>query len=90
MGPDDGDLLAIPDPSTLTPLPWRPEVGWLSCDLVLNGVDLDHGPRNVLRTVVGELATEGAAEPPPVSSCTTAVSASTPSRGGAGDVETVA
>jgi glutamine synthetase len=61
MDPTMGDLLAIPDPSTLTPLPWRPEVGWLSCNLVHNGVDLDHGPRNVLRKVVAGLEKEGLA-----------------------------
>eukprot|EP00965_Chrysotila_dentata_P203049 6181484-Pleurochrysis_carterae.AAC.6 len=26
LSPTDGDLLAVPDPSTLTPLPWKPEV----------------------------------------------------------------
>jgi hypothetical protein len=56
-----GDLLAVPDPATLTPLPWRPEVGWLSCNLVHNGTDLDHGPRNVLRRVVAALEAEGLA-----------------------------
>eukprot|EP00967_Tisochrysis_lutea_P043381 scaffold52414_cov33-Tisochrysis_lutea.AAC.2 len=55
MDPTMGDLLAVPDPSTLTPLPWRPEVGWLSCNLVHNGAELDHGPRNVLRKVVDEV-----------------------------------
>eukprot|EP00962_Isochrysis_galbana_P035356 scaffold12110_cov88-Isochrysis_galbana.AAC.1 len=61
MDPTMGDLLAIPDPATLTPLPWRPEVGWLSCNLVHNGTDLDHSPRNVLRKVVAALEAEGVA-----------------------------
>ena len=30
MDPTMGDLLAIPDPATLTPLPWQPEVLTLS------------------------------------------------------------
>ena len=34
MDPTTGDLLAMPDAATLAPLPWRPEVGWLACDLV--------------------------------------------------------
>ena len=59
MDPTMGDLLAIPDPATLTPLPWQPEVGWLSCDLVLFGKELPHGPRNVLRGVLAKLAEEG-------------------------------
>eukprot|EP00966_Prymnesium_polylepis_P118622 2742309-Prymnesium_polylepis.1 len=51
LEPTDGDLLAMPDPKSLTPLPWKPEVGWLACDLVLNDEELAHGPRNVLRSV---------------------------------------
>ena len=56
MDPTMGDLLALPDPSTLVALPWRPAVGWLSCDLVHEGAALAHGPRNVLRRVQAELA----------------------------------
>ena len=40
----------------LPPLPWRPEVGWLACDLVHEGSELPHGPRNVLRGVRAALA----------------------------------
>jgi len=58
MDPTMGDLLALPDPSTLQPLPWRPEVGWLSCDLVHEGRELPHGPRNVLREVQAKLKAE--------------------------------
>ena len=58
MDPTMGDLLALPDPSTLQPLPWRPEVGWLACDLVHEGEELSHGPRNVLRAVRRRLADE--------------------------------
>lgn len=59
MDPTMGDLLAVPDPSTLTPLPWQPEVGWLSCNLVHEDVELAHGPRNVLRSVLGKLGEHG-------------------------------
>ena len=59
MDPTMGDLLAVPDPSTLTPLPWRPEVGWLSCNLVHEGAELAHGPRNVLRASQAKLADKG-------------------------------
>lgn len=59
MDPTMGDLLAVPDASTLTPLPWKPEVGWLSCNLVHEDVELAHGPRNVLRAVQAKLAAEG-------------------------------
>src|SRR4030067_1679584 len=32
MTPADPDVLAIPDPSSLIQLPWKPEVGWLRAD----------------------------------------------------------
>ena len=59
MDPTMGDLLAVPDGATLTPLPWNPEVGWLSCDLVHEDAELAHGPRNVLRGVQEKLAAHG-------------------------------
>lgn len=58
MDPTMGDLLAVPDASTLAVLPWQPEVGWISCNLVHEGVELAHGPRNVLRAVQAKLAAE--------------------------------
>ena len=61
MDPTMGDLLAVPDAATLTPLPWRPEVGWLSCNLVHEDTELAHGPRNVLRSVQAKLAEHGVA-----------------------------
>mmetsp|Transcript_4528 Transcript_4528/g.11985 ORF Transcript_4528/g.11985 Transcript_4528/m.11985 type:complete len:468 (+) Transcript_4528:55-1458(+) len=61
MDPTMGDLLAVPDPETLTALPWNPEVGWLSCNLVHEDVELAHGPRNVLRKVTAKLAEQGLA-----------------------------
>lgn len=59
MDPTQGDLLAVPDPDTLTVLPWQPEVGWLSCNLVHNDSELGHGPRNVLRAVQEKIAAHG-------------------------------
>jgi glutamine synthetase type III len=59
LGPYDGDLLAVPDPSTLIQLPWQPDVGWLACDLILDGKELKQGPRNALRALNTKLAAQG-------------------------------
>ena len=59
LGPYDGDLLAIPDPTTLIRLPWNTSVGWLACDLILAGKELAEGPRNMLRSVQSQLAQYG-------------------------------
>jgi glutamine synthetase len=49
LSPADGDVLAIPDPSSLMPLPWQPDVAWVAGDLVLDGVAMEQSPRQVLK-----------------------------------------
>ncbi|MEX2165404.1 MAG: type III glutamate--ammonia ligase [Methyloceanibacter sp.] len=51
MTPADPDVLAIPDPSSLIQLPWKPEVGWLAADPYMNGKPVAHAPRNILKKV---------------------------------------
>jgi len=48
MTPADADMLAIPDPKSLTRLPWKPEVAWLTGELVMNGTPVEQAPRRVL------------------------------------------
>lgn len=52
MSPADPDLFAVPDPSTLIQLPWKPEVGWLASDLVMGGKIVEQAPRTVLKRQV--------------------------------------
>lgn len=59
MSPADADLLAMPDPEGLIQLPWKPEVGWLPADLVMNGKAVEQGPRNILKRLIKEAADEG-------------------------------
>jgi glutamate---methylamine ligase len=54
MTPADPDLFALPDPSTLIQLPWKPEVGWLASDLYMNGQPVAQAPRNVLKRMMAE------------------------------------
>jgi glutamine synthetase len=49
LSPADGDVLAIPDPASLMPLPWQPEVAWVAGDLLLEGQPLEQSPRQVLK-----------------------------------------
>ncbi|MCK0198665.1 type III glutamate--ammonia ligase [Ancylobacter sp. 6x-1] len=54
MSPADPDLFAVPDPDSLIQLPWKPEIGWLASDLVMNDELVAQAPRNVLkRTMMG-------------------------------------
>ena len=49
LSPADGDVMAIPDASSLMPLPWQPEVGWVAAELTLNGAPMAQCPRRLLR-----------------------------------------
>ena len=49
QSPNDPDLAAIPDPRSLTPLPWRPGVARFACDLQVEGEEWLYDPRTILR-----------------------------------------
>jgi glutamine synthetase len=59
MTPADPDMLAIPDPSTLIQLPWKPEVGWMAAEPWMSGALVEQAPRAVLRRVVEKAASQG-------------------------------
>jgi glutamine synthetase type III len=59
LTPADPDMFAVPDPDSLIQLPWRPEVGWLAADPVMNGQPVAHGPRNVLKRQIARAAELG-------------------------------
>ena len=59
MTPADPDLFAKPDPSSLIQLPWKPEVGWLAADLVMNDELVEQAPRNLLKRLVRDAAKDG-------------------------------
>lgn len=52
MSPADADLFAVPDADSLIQLPWKPEVGWLASDLVMNDELVAQAPRNLLKTTM--------------------------------------
>ena len=59
MTPAHPDMLAVPDPSSVIQLPWKPEVAWVAANCVMEGADVAQAPRNVLRRLIGEAANEG-------------------------------
>lgn len=52
MSPADPDLFAVPDPDSLIQLPWKPEIGWLASDLVMDGKPVAQAPRTVLKNQI--------------------------------------
>jgi glutamine synthetase len=59
MTPAEPDVLAHPDSESLIRLPWKPEVAWISSDLVMAGKEVHQNPRQILKRVVAEAAKEG-------------------------------
>ena len=59
MTPAHADMLAVPDPSSVIQLPWKPEVAWVASNLVMEDELVDQGPRNVLNRLVGEAEAQG-------------------------------
>jgi glutamine synthetase len=47
--PHDPDLAAMPDVRSFTPLPWRPDVARLACDVHVEGEEWPYDPRTILR-----------------------------------------
>lgn len=56
MSPADPDMLAVPDPATLIQLPWKPEVGWLAADPMMEGAPIAQAPRVALKSVIAAAA----------------------------------
>jgi len=59
MTPAHPDMFSIPDPASLIQLPWKPEVGWLAGDLVMDGKPVEASPRVALKTQIAKAAKQG-------------------------------
>ncbi len=59
LTPANADMMAVPDPASVIQLPWKPEVAWVATDCVIEGKKVDHSPRNTLKRVAAEAASEG-------------------------------
>jgi glutamine synthetase len=54
--PHDPDLIAIPDPASFTPLPWKPNIARMACDLKVEGEPWPYCPRTILRNQLARAA----------------------------------
>jgi glutamine synthetase len=59
QGPHDPDLVAIPDPGSLTILPWRPTIARFACDTTVRGEPWPYCPRTILRRALERAAAQG-------------------------------
>src|SRR5262249_61125929 len=54
MTPADPDVLVMPEQDSLIQLPWKPEVAWVTGDLIMAGKPGGQNPRQVLQRVVAQ------------------------------------
>jgi glutamine synthetase len=59
QAPSDPDMAAMPDLSTLTVLPWRPNVARFACDVSVEGEPWPYCPRTILRNQLARAAEKG-------------------------------
>ncbi|KZD25103.1 type III glutamate--ammonia ligase [Tardiphaga robiniae] len=59
MTPADPDVLVMPDMDTLTLLPWKPGVAWVTGDLYMGGKPVAQNPRQVLKSLIAKAAEQG-------------------------------
>ncbi|TVQ57832.1 MAG: type III glutamate--ammonia ligase [Rhodobacteraceae bacterium] len=59
MTPAHPDMFAIPDPASVTQLPWKPEVAWVAADLHMEGRPVAQAPRVALKRQIARAAEKG-------------------------------
>ena len=57
--PADPDLIAVPDISSYTPMPWRPGLAIVMCDPHVDGKPWPYAPRVILKNALAGLAARG-------------------------------
>jgi len=59
LTPAHPDMMAVPDPAAAIQLPWKKDVAWVASNCVMEEKALAQAPRNVLRRLIDEAASEG-------------------------------
>jgi glutamine synthetase len=59
QGPHDPDMIAMPDPASLTILPWQPNVARFACDVTVEGEPWPFCPRTILRNFLSSARVGG-------------------------------
>ncbi len=59
MTPAYPDMLGMPDPDSFIQLPWRKDVGWVACNLVMDGKEVEASPRVMLKRQMEKAGKKG-------------------------------
>lgn len=57
--PADPDMIAVPDLASYTPVPWKPGLAVLHCDVAVDGEPWPYSPRVILKRSLEKLAARG-------------------------------
>ena len=58
MTPAHPDILVMAEPESAIQLPWKPEVAWVTGDLIMGGKPVAQNPRQILKQVIKRAAAE--------------------------------
>jgi glutamine synthetase type III len=59
MTPAHPDILVMVEPESAIQLPWKPEVAWVTGDLIMGGKPVTQNPRQILKRVIKRAAADG-------------------------------
>ena len=59
MSPAHPDMLAVPDPSSVIKIPWKPEVAWVASNCMMNDQAVGQAPRNILTNQINFASENG-------------------------------
>jgi glutamine synthetase len=59
QGPHHPDMMARPDLSSFTPVPWQPNLARFACDVYVEGEEWPYDPRTILRRQLERARTKG-------------------------------
>jgi glutamine synthetase type III len=59
MTPAHPDILVMVEPESAIQLPWKPEVAWVTGDLIMGGKPVTQNPRQILKQVIKRAAADG-------------------------------
>ena len=59
MTPAHPDILVMAEPESAIQLPWKPEVAWVTGDLIMGGKPVTQNPRQILKQVIKRAAADG-------------------------------
>ena len=59
MTPAHPDMFVMPDATSVTQLPWKPEVAWVAGDPWMEGQPVAQAPRNILKALTARAAERG-------------------------------